>query len=579
MKKYFMRIILSVVLCFCFFQKVQAQTINLNEGFIQQNLRTAQLLGEFDPSVSFTSLPIHTGKIGVKIDSSLIGSNEYGATLKTFFGKHGAFKILPVDFIMEYSSHHPYSRNNGSMIPNRGYQQLVSFGFHAELGPLSIQFKPESIYAENRNFEGFPDSHYGITWARRYRLWNFIDMPERFGENAYKKSLFGQSSIRLNYKGLSLGLSSENIWWGPSIRNSIMMSNQAQGFNHITFNTTRPVKTFLGNFEWQVVTGRLEASGFRPPVPNQTFGGTNLYFPKNDDWRYYQGLTFTYSPKWIDGLSLGFIRWVQMYGEFATTNSDYFPVFDGLFRKNDRYGLTSDSLEGERDQGAGIFGRWVWQDAKAEIYGELNYNDAKYNLRDLILDSDHARAYTIGIHKVFQKDSTSKIYEFSWEKTVMQQTSSRLLRDAGSWYVHSKVRHGYTNNGEVMGASIGPGSNSQYFEFAMIDKLDKYSIAFEVIDQDNDFFMYAFEEAQDFRRYWKDFNVHFSVQKKIKNYWGRINVVYSRSLNYQWELDDYTNPYYHAGTDVNNIHVNFNLTYHFNSKKKSNQRKYINFKL
>ena len=568
-----MRIILSVVFCFCFFQEVQAQTINLNEGFIQQNLRTAQLLGEFDPSVSFTSLPIHTGKIGVKIDSSLIGSNEYGATLKTFFGKHGTLKILPVDFIMEYSSHHPYSRNNGSMIPNRGYQQLVSFGFHAELGPLSIQFKPEAVYAENRNFEGFPDSHYGITWARRYSLWNHIDMPERFGENAYKKSLFGQSSIRLNYKGLSLGLSSENIWWGPSIRNSIMMSNQAQGFNHITFNTTRPIKTPIGNFEWQVVTGRLEGSGFKPPEPDQTFGSTLLYIPKNDDWRYYQGLTFTYSPKWIDGLSLGFIRWVQMYGEFAIANSDYFPVFESLFRKNDRYGLTSDSLEGERDQGAGIFGRWVWQDAKAEIYGELNYNDAKHNLRDLILDSDHARAYTIGIHKVFQKDSTSKIYEFSWERTMMQQTSSRLLRNAGSWYMHGTVRHGYTNNGEVLGAGIGPGSNSQYFEFAMIDKLDKYSIAFEVIDQDNDFFMYAFEEAEDFRRYWKDFNVHFSFQKKLKNLWGRVNVVYSRSLNYQWELDDYTNPYYHAGTDVNNIHVNFNLTYHFNSKKKYKENK------
>ena len=262
-----------------------------------------------------------------------------------------------------------------------------------------------------------------------------------------------------------------------------------------------------------------------------------------------------------------------MYGEFAIANSDYFPVFDRLFRD----GSGSDAFDYTYDQGidqaAGIFGRWVWQDAKAEIYGELNYNDAKHNLRDLILDSDHARAYTIGIHKVFQKDSTSKIYEFSWERTMMQQTSSRLLRDAGSWYMHSSVRHGYTNNGEVLGAGIGPGSNSQYFEFAMIDKLDKYSIAFEVIDQDNDFFMYAFEEAEDFRRYWKDFNVHFSFQKKLKNLWGRINVVYSRSLNYQWELDDYTNPYYHAGTDVNNIHVNFNLTYHFNSKKKYKENK------
>jgi len=105
----------------------------------------------------------------------------------------------------------------------------------------------------------------------------------------------------------------------------------------------------------------------------------------------------------------------------------------------------------------------------------------------------------------------------------------------------------------------------------MIDKLDRYSIAFEVIDQDNDFFIAAFEQAEDFRRYWKDFNVHFSLQKKIKNFWGRINVVYSRSLNYQWELEDITEPYYHAGTDVNNLHINFNLTYHFNLKK-------INFK-
>jgi len=88
-----------------------------------------------------------------------------------------------------------------------------------------------------------------------------------------------------------------------------------------------------------VVTGRLEASGFRPPELPETFGSTDLlYFPKKDDWRYYQGLTFTYSPKWVKGLSLGFIRWVQIYGEFAKTNRDYFPVFAGLFRKNDKYG-------------------------------------------------------------------------------------------------------------------------------------------------------------------------------------------------------------------------------------------------
>lgn len=565
MKKHFYAILL--VLYLGFQVDLQAQTINLNERFIQQHLRTAQLLGEFDPSFSFTSLPIHTGKNGIKIDSELLGGMAYGATLKTFWGKYGTLKVLPVDFLMAYSSHHPYNRNNGSMIPNRGYQQLVSFGLYAEIGPLSIQFKPEAVYAENRAFEGFPDSHYDVIWARRYNLWNHIDLPERFGDHPYKKTLLGQSSIRLNYKGLSLGVSTENIWWGPSMRNSIMMSNQAQGFKHITFNSTRPLKTRIGTFEWQLVTGRLEGSGFTPPEPDRLYGGTKLYVPKNTDWRYYQGFTFTYAPKWVDGLSLGFIRWVQEYHDFTVKNHDYFPVFDGLFRKNDKYGLFNESLEGGRDQAAGVFLRWLWQDAKAEIYGEFHFNDAKFNLRDLLLDSDHARAATIGIHKIFQKTNSSKIYEFTWEWTQMQQTSSRLLRNAGFWYEHSRVRHGYTNNGEVLGAGIGPGSNSHFFEVALIDKGSRYGVGFEIIDQDNDFFISAFEEAKDFRRYWKDFNVHLSFQKSIKNYWGSLNVVYSRSLNYQWELDDFAKPYYHPGRDINNLHLDFKLTYHFNFKK------------
>ena len=38
----------------------------------------------------------------------------------------------------------------------------------------------------------------------------------------------------------------------------------------------------------------------------------------------------------------------------------------------------------------------------------------------------------------------------------MEQTGGRLIRNAGSWYMHYRVYHGYTNNGEVMGAGIGP---------------------------------------------------------------------------------------------------------------------------
>ena len=57
-----------------------------------------------------------------------------------------------------------------------------------------------------------------------------------------------------------------------------------------------------------------------------------------NDWRYFQGITVSYSPKWVSGLSIGFIRWVQMYsalvrGKYYWMNGkpSYFPLFWILF--------------------------------------------------------------------------------------------------------------------------------------------------------------------------------------------------------------------------------------------------------
>tara|TARA_A100001015_G_scaffold124409_1_gene137832 strand:- start:174 stop:614 length:441 start_codon:yes stop_codon:yes gene_type:complete len=141
----------------------------------------------------------------------------------------------------------------------------------------------------------------------------------------------------------------------------------------------------------------------------------------------------------------------------------------------------------------------------------------------------------------------------------MEQTAGRLLRNAKSWYEHDWIYHGYTNFGEVMGSSIGPGSNSHFFSITRVSENSNYGIAFEIIDNDNDFYHEAFSDAQDPRRYWKDLNLHFSFIKKFKKFWISSSLVYSKSLNYQWELDDRTTPYFHPGKDVDNFHLNVKL--------------------
>ena len=147
----------------------------------------------------------------------------------------------------------------------------------------------------------------------------------------------------------------------------------------------------------------------------------------------------------------------------------------------------------------------------------------------------------------------------------MEQAATSLVRNAGSWYEHSWVYDGYTNEGEVLGSSIGPGSNSQYFALSRIRDTEKLGIALEIIDQDNDFYHLAFSNTDgswgDYRRHWKDFNLHINFSKKYKNLWLSSNLMYSRSLNYKWDLEDYSTEYYHPGNDVNNFHITLKLAY------------------
>ena len=195
-------------LFFTFFVS-NSQTINLNESYLTDYLRTSQLLGEFKSDVSFTLRPFDIGKNGLKINKEIFDAEKYAPTVLSFLKGNGKIKILPIDYNIEFNSHHPYNRNNGSMGPNRGYQHIISAGIYAEIGPLSIQLKPEYLYSQNKDFEGFgegPNGHYSAIWAKRYKLWNRIDMPERFGEKSISKTLIGQSSIRLNFKGLVLGM-------------------------------------------------------------------------------------------------------------------------------------------------------------------------------------------------------------------------------------------------------------------------------------------------------------------------------------------------------------------------------------
>lgn len=486
--------------------------------------RNLQYYGK-DSLVSFCVRPIYTSNSGV--DSLLNYDNVKKSTAAGSFTKT-QLVFLPVSLQQQYNTHHPYGWNDGSMIPAKGYENQFSFGVFLKKGFLSLQLRPEIVFAQNSSFPAFPNQQSDTIWrAYYYSVLNKIDAPERFGSSYYLKLFPGQSSLRFNYHKISLGISTENLWWGPGVRNSLLMSDNAPGFPHISFNSLQPVTSAVGSFEWQLISGKLKASGILPDTTRK-FNGTALYDAKEDDDRYLNGIILTWQPKWTKGLFIGFSRVFYEYFSSVSPSLDgYLPVIGKLFK-----GATPNEDEKRRDQMLSFFFRFFLAKEKAEFYGEFGRNDHSQNARDFLLEPEHSRAYIIGFSKIF--DGTKKDVQLFGEITNLQMASTMLLRAEPTWYIHHQVRHGYTNYGQVIGAGIGPGSSSQTLGLQWGSGFNKIGGTIERVVHNNDFYYDAFTPAENWQKHWVDVSLNFNKS------WVRNRIVYDahlsaiQSLNYEW---------------------------------------------
>ncbi|SEA99580.1 Capsule assembly protein Wzi [Pedobacter hartonius] len=559
------KISLAFILLISFQHKLSAQSLPVGSVSLEDYYRRAQLLGRADSSVSFLIRPL-LPKLSFKAkDVFYQDSTEKKYNLinspSVYSSKNGKLKIslLPLNLQTQFNSHHPYGWNDGAMLPAKGLQTLLSAGAYLEYGMLSIQFRPEIDLAINGKFDTFNPATYPIIVARYYDFYNNIDLPARFGNNEISKAYWGQSSIRLNYKDISFGLSTENLWWGPGIRNSLLMSNTAPGFKHLTLNTRKPVNTAIGSFEGQIIAGRLENSDYGVLEPEWDYFGSTLFIPKPDNWRYLSGLAVTWQPKWVPGLFVGLTRSSQLYHNDLSKFGDYLPFFSSTTKVN------ADRPVENRDNRSSVFMRWLWPEEHAEIYFEYGKNNSTGDTRNQLLEASRNRAYIFGIRKMLPfNESRDENLLISVEATQLQETSPSDIRSADSWYINKYVRQGYTNRGEVLGAGIGPGANLQSIDVSWVRGLKRLGIQLERYVHNNDFYYYAYEADKDSRRHWTDLSIAFNGEWNYKNFIFNAKLMGVNSLNYQWYLfqgpaDDVNI----SGKDAFNLQMQAGLTYRF----------------
>jgi hypothetical protein len=480
------------------------------------------------------------------------------------------YAFLPIYFNTRLDGKRPYVGGEYGVIPARGAQLFLSTGFQARFSILHIQLQPELVTAQNLAFSGFPDTFSSGTIGSRFLYWNIGDSPERFGNATYSKAFWGQSSISIRAGAFELEAGTKNIWWGPGQWNSLIFSNNAPGFPHISLNTSKPAKTFLGSFEGQVLIGRLESSG---QAPTQIDELNSSYFSTlNSDWRYLNALMLSYTPMWIPSLTVGYTRTYQYYNETRPDDlKGWLPILEPMAKeKLFSNGNTVEYDERGQSQQISIFGRYKMSKAKAEVYFQFGRRDHALNWREFILNPEHARAYQVGFVKLADLPITSKLLQIRGEITNQQESINRYLRygffGGLTWHTHGQVR-GFSNYGQPMGVGIGTGSNVQTLEVSLVEDWNKWGILFERLENNQDFYYNSFGQQRE-RKPWIDWSTAFLWNTSYKDLFisARLQVTYAR--NYQWGLSETSTPEFPISQNLFSMHSQVNLIYFWNRSLK-----------
>jgi Capsule assembly protein Wzi len=331
------------------------------------------------------------------------------------------WRVLLPEAAVVYNSALPNGGNDGALRAGRGMNLRITGGLEVVTGAVRLRLAPELMREENKPYQVLPFApEYGprSVWANPFhRGPESIDLPLRFGDDSHARLDLGQSSLTAAAGRFELGVATENVWWGPGLRNALVLSNNAAGFPHFLVRLPAPIATRIGLVGFDALAGRLQESGFFDADPQ-------------NDRRSIAGGAVTWQRDTRAGLQLG----VAAQRIAGVDGADY---------------LSS------------LLGRWRFAPYGLEIYAEWARFLGPRSVRDFLEFPTHAEGYTYGVQWA-RPLRAGRLLALHGEITTVEPTPSLAVRPVRTSYTSVRVPQGFTQRGEVLGASIGPGSSSQW---------------------------------------------------------------------------------------------------------------------
>lgn len=433
-----------------------------------------------------------------------------------------------------YNSAYPHGMNDGALWQGVGLNASLDFGARYVLEGFELTFKPTLLYAQNRDFDIMPTAYsgsdgYGYHWLAG------VDQPQRFGDDPLSAFDFGDSEIRYTRNGFTAGFGTQAAWIGPGRQNAIILSNNAPAFPKLDIGLRRTATKF-GDVEARLFWGRLTESD---------------YFDDDstNDHTSISGLSASWNPALFEYLTVGFhrtltSRWSgdSWMNTASLLNLDLNPRM-GKDEKDQRGSLTLDLL---------------FPEAGFECWVEWARNDYSPNLDYVLRYPFHSQAYTIGARKALDALAW-RGYRFELAAEISNLESSRDYDFLWSYYFygHHKVPQGYTNRGQILGAGIAGGGNSQYLALTAYRQERLLRLHVQRINWDNDYLYFQPRDASysaNAGRFKGEFTIGSEAAWRVADT-AFIGVGAAYCLNF--------NPLYNPDGGTSTILNNFNITFSF----------------
>jgi hypothetical protein len=320
------------------------------------------------------------------------------------------------------------------------------------MGRVRLTLVPQWLAEDNLSFQVIPYDQRRTprrsVWANPFHpLPESIDLPLRFGDGPRQRVGLGQSRVSVDLTAHTrIGGSTESRWWGPGVRNALLLSSHAAGFPHLFAESRQPWRTRIGVLSGQYLLGRLRESPYFDADPA-------------NDVRSLSAFALTWRPpgdsagRWP---TLGLARGVMARGgpRLGTALDAWRDVGRPVSDTTDR------RRHGGRDQVTSLFARWVLPDAGAEAWLEWARMELPASLRDWMEFPGHSQAYTLGLQAL--RPARGGRLQLLVELTYAEPSPSLRVRPASAPYTSAAVPQGWTHEGQSLGPSIGPGASSQF---------------------------------------------------------------------------------------------------------------------